>query len=638
MPAASRAFAVVLLLVVGCGPPISVHRVAPRIVTSELARSAINSSRPSLFSVGVLYRWGLIERFEKDPEGTIATLREKVTAGMGSNNTVFALAELCFKHADDSRKREYYLGAAFYAWAFLFPHGADELPEAIDPRARIAADIYNRGLTRAFASADGSHVELKSGSYPLPGGQTIAVDLPAGSLVWSNRELVDFVPVAELAVRGLGVRYRRPGIGAPLAAEMRPIDPTQYEKDYVGNGAIPVTAVLHIDDARRKLADPTIDATLQIYSAFDTRTIEVDGHPVPLEVEPSAVLAYSLSRSKVWDWELKGFLLGDLLGVERKTSLALIEPYRRGRIPVVFVHGTASSPGRWADMLNVLSNSRQLRGRFQYWFFFYETGNPIPFSAMRLRQTLTDVVHRLDPDGTDPALQQMVVVGHSQGGLLTKMTAIDSGDRLWNTASSRPLDQLNVSAATRDLLSHTMFVQPLPFVRRLVYISTPHHGSYVAAYSLSQWISSFARLPRGMLDAAADLFKGNPDAIAWDPEHPKIGSVYGMTPGSPFIEALAALPTVPGVVTHSIIPVSGDPPPDGQGDGVVKYDSAHVDGVESELVVPRSTHSVQGNPAAIEEVRRILNEHADQVCRTLDVACPRTSVQREPPSEAPDSR
>jgi hypothetical protein len=40
----------------------------------------------------------------------------------------------------------------------------------------------------------------------------------------------------------------------------------------------------------------------------------------------------------------------------------------------------------------------------------------------------------------------------------------------------------------------------------------------------------------------------------------------------------------------------------------VAYESAHIDGVESEKVV-RSPHSTQGHPETIEEVRRILREH-----------------------------
>ena len=46
-------------------------------------------------------------------------------------------------------------------------------------------------------------------------------------------------------------------------------------------------------------------------------------------------------------------------------------------------------------------------------------------------------------------------------------------------------------------------------------------------------------------------------------------------------------------------------------DGVVEYSSVHIEPVESELVVQPSSHSTQGNPKTIEEVRRILRLHAD---------------------------
>jgi hypothetical protein len=62
------------------------------------------------------------------------------------------------------------------------------------------------------------------------------------------------------------------------------------------------------------------------------------------------------------------------------------------------------------------------------------------------------------------------------------------------------------------------------------------------------------------------------------------------------------------VEVHSIIPVKGGPPADGQNDGVVAYKSAHLEGVGTELVVFNHGHSVQSSPAAIEEVRRILLE------------------------------
>ena len=65
------------------------------------------------------------------------------------------------------------------------------------------------------------------------------------------------------------------------------------------------------------------------------------------------------------------------------------------------------------------------------------------------------------------------------------------------------------------------------------------------------------------------------------------------------------------MTAHSIIAVKGEGPPwTGKNDGVVAYDSAHMEGVASELVV-RSGHSTQGEPATIEEVRRILLEHLE---------------------------
>jgi triacylglycerol esterase/lipase EstA (alpha/beta hydrolase family) len=87
-------------------------------------------------------------------------------------------------------------------------------------------------------------------------------------------------------------------------------------------------------------------------------------------------------------------------------------------------------------MLNSLENDPWLRTRFQYWFFYYDTGNPITYSADVVRTSLRLIIQQLDPDGTDAALRQMVVIGHSQGGLLAKMTAIDSGTQLWDTIAN----------------------------------------------------------------------------------------------------------------------------------------------------------------------------------------------------------
>src|SRR4029077_339369 len=126
---------------------------------------------------------------------------------------------------------------------------------------------------------------LRSGLYPLPFGQQMAVHLEPDALRWADRELVEFVPVAELRVRGLGARHRRPGIGAPLAARAIASHPDVKRQDFLGPDArTPVTALLRIPDARHRLTQPVIHGSLEVYGS-DRRTVEIDGREIRLEVE-----------------------------------------------------------------------------------------------------------------------------------------------------------------------------------------------------------------------------------------------------------------------------------------------------------------------------------------------------------------
>jgi len=98
-------------------------------------------------------------------------------------------------------------------------------------------------------------------------------------------------------------------------------------------------------------------------------------------------------------------------------------------------------------------------------------------------------------------------------------------------------------------------------------------------------------------------------------------SITNMKPNNRFIKALSAIPIVDGVVAHSIIAVQGDGPPEEGDDGVVKYSSAHIDGVVSEKIV-RSSHSTQGNPETIQEIKRILIERAKALALIHDGSDP----------------
>jgi hypothetical protein len=203
----------------------------------------------------------------------------------------------------------------------------------------------------------------------------------------------------------------------------------------------------------------------------------------------------------------------------------------------------------------------------------------------------------------------MVVLGHSQGGLLTKMTAIDSGDVFWRNLTSRPFDEVKLRKRDKELLGHVLFVKPLPFVRRVIFLATPHRGSYLAGPQIVRRLAQrLVRLPSDVVRLGVDLATLNPTGALASGRMST--SIDNMSPGHPFIRTLAGIPVSPGVTAHSIISVDDDEPLDQAGDGVVKYESAHIEGVESELIVKSPHSGMQAAPATVEEVRRILLEHS----------------------------
>jgi pimeloyl-ACP methyl ester carboxylesterase len=598
------------LVLAACAGPVGTIRVDPKVVLRDLGRSAITTGEPSLPTRNVLYEYGLFEAFGERPEAAIAELHRTMVASGGNEKLLFALAELSFLRGQAASNTDHYLASAVYAYAFLFPESTGGVaPGRFDPRLRIAADLYNWALTAAFASQDGSEVVPRGGRFALPFGR-IEVAFDPAALRAADRELYKFIAIGELEVHGLAMRYRWSGLGAPLAASTKPIDASKPGRDMVAPRLqVPVTALLRISEARRALVQgESLAGKLELHLAWDAESVSIAGERVPLEIEPTAALALSFTGVPVMEIEMFGFL-GRLTGRwADRPPLVSTTPYRPGLIPVVFVHGTASSVVRWAEMYNRLLADPEIRGRYQFWFFQYDSGQPIALSSLHLRDALVSAIARLDPQGQDPALRRMVLIGHSQGGLLVKMQVIDSGDRIWNAASREPLDQLVLSDKTRDLLRRGLFVEPLPEVSRVVFICTPQRGSFVAGRNIiANLVRRLLTLPFALTGVAADIAR-NPHAAASVGGLAIPSAVDNMSPRNHFIRALQEIPVAPSVTVNSIIAVETDGPVEQANDGVVAYSSAHIEPVESELVV-RSSHSTQGNPHTIEEVRRILRLH-----------------------------
>jgi hypothetical protein len=223
-PASGRTGMVWILALLGlaaCAPPIQVVRVENPVAYRSMTQNALSNEQASEWSRNTVNQLGLLDRFDDQPEEALAELRKNVTNGRGGNNELFALAEFSLLYAQSTGKRPYHLAAAVYAYAFLFPKRTEDSPGPLEPRTRLAADIYIRAITTAFASPDGRTVVLTPGRYSLPFG-AIEVTVDPAQLYWGDRQLVDLTPVAELEVLGMRNRHRIPGLGAALSARAIP--------------------------------------------------------------------------------------------------------------------------------------------------------------------------------------------------------------------------------------------------------------------------------------------------------------------------------------------------------------------------------------------------------------------------------
>ena len=610
-PERIRAIALILVLVVlsGCAGPIGVTRLSPQDSYRLSTENALGEGQMSDSTKTVLQRYNLLENLNADPLQTILALHD-IGKSDDRRDILFALSELNYLQAvktlagynPESRReaaREMFLQSAVYAYFYLLGDGREPPPTAYDIRFRTACDFYNRSLWQAFPSAEDNGLILSGGDRNLPAGK-LPLQIRTDSLAWEFENFEGFFPADAYAIRGFTVRNRTPGLGLPL------IGLTRKSTESPNGGALPLTAVLRLSGSVQDYQQGRSQAILELYSALDDAEVEINGRTVPLETDITTPLAYKLDEAKAWNVGVRRFLTGGGVPVR----VLLIQPYEPGRIPVVFVHGTASSPVWWAEMLNSLRADPQIRKHFQFWFYQYNSSNLVALSAAELRESLVGMVDRLDPQHKDPALQNMVVIGHSQGGLLTRMTAVDPGDSLWKAFSDQDMDEMDLDPKIKEFSRRLLFFQSLPFVKRVVFISTPHRGSYLTKDWVRGLVRKVIRLPVDMVINSKE-FLATLDTKLKLPSSLKGGiptSIDGMSSENPLLKALVSLPLRQGIVGHSIIAVKPGMDIATGNDGVVEYKSAHIDGVESEFVV-RAEHSCQGHPYTIEEVRRILLKH-----------------------------
>lgn len=577
----------------------------PRDIYGQISVSALRADECSHFSLDVLNRFDLVDAYGKDP-GPVLTSLHKEAVRDYRTDTVFALAELSYLAGMRARSqgpgasRPLFFASVFYAYQYLFGSEGLAPPSEHDRRFRLACDLYNSALAEALTEVDGA-MRIASGRVVTNIGR-FGFDLDTTNFQQDLEETDRFVSADRIMVRGFSRRNRDAGLGAPVIAVQKKPEGTPAFR------SSPATVFLRFSFSLQDLGKGDGQATLELYSAFENTQIKLGSKYVPLERDTTAQLAYQIDQPYVQSLGIQEFLFGTSF---IKTGIFPLQPHDPNKIPLVLVHGTFSSPVAWGEMVNTLHADPVIAQKYQIWNFFYDSGKRIGISSHELRDALSRKMRDLDPEGVNPALQRMVVIGHSQGGLLTKMTATDTGDAFVRMATGKPLAELELSEQDRAEVEKEAVFTHLPFVSRVIFISTPHRGSFLSQNWVRTLVHKVLTLPKDVLQSTARLM----DAVTrLGVSEETVGEMVGtssldvMSPRNPVLQTLADIPLAPGVKGHSIIAIDGDEtPPDGD-DGVVMYTSAHVDYVESEFLV-RHGHSCQSHPLVIEEVRRILLEH-----------------------------
>ena len=230
-----------------------------------------------------------------------------------------------------------------------------------------------------------------------------------------------------------------------------------------------------------------------------------------------------------------------------------------------------------------------------------------------MRSDLHELRQTLDPARQYPVLDNIVLVGHSMGGLVSRMQTIESGDEFWKILSDKPFESIKGDEAELQRIAAALYFHPNPSIKRVVTIGTPHRGSDYAN-DATRWIGrTFIKLPKSITDIGNSIIRQNPDTFRNTDLLTTNTSIDSLSPESPIFPTMLRAPRAPWVKYHNIVGVveksnwiSGSSTPS---DGIVGVESAMMDDVASEIMVDSKHQEIHLKPRAILEVRRVLVEH-----------------------------
>jgi pimeloyl-ACP methyl ester carboxylesterase len=496
-----------------------------------------------------------------------------------------------------------YFRAANLAWRSI----GEEMPGPPSARERRCYGESVAGLL--FAAQRFGRLDPARGLTIREGDRSTVVPALHHGFAWTAADFQRLVPPPTRHEPLLTRRYGWLGLGVPLVVERRRNDGDPIETRFFPEKSFfAATALLRFRAPMQSPDEPlgtASEAVLEFNNPLRICSTGAAEGSLPLAADLSAPLALTLEEAP------RSYFAGFIEpgGATTTARLNLLEPYQRGKVPVVLIHGLFSDPQSWADLVNDLRAAPGFAERFQLWVFRYPTGQGFLQSAAALRTELRAAVEELDPGHGDPALHRIVLVGHSMGGLIAKLQVTHSDELIWNRLANRPLEDLTTTESTRAVLAETCYFDPSPDVARVIFIASPHSGSLPSSELIGQGAALLVEPSPQQASLHEQLIRENPNTFSPFVARRFPTSIDMLAPRSPLLEAMRQMLLRPGLALHSVIGVSHPVSLDGPSDGVVSVHSAAHPGCRSVLAVNAPHAKVHRMLQTSAEVLRILECH-----------------------------
>jgi pimeloyl-ACP methyl ester carboxylesterase len=481
---------------------------------------------------------------------------------------------------------------------------ANEIPR-VSKEADLSAEepirIYNRAAADLAAELPGL-TKASNGRQSLTAqdrltGETYRIRLsPSGRGEFSSTYFQEILDTRKLKARRGEPIVAVSGVGGTLVGVHRSVPPGSPSPRLEPAKGYRVPATSIVDFSRPSNAAP-IDAHLHLIDPRRRDSVEIGGKRLPLAANFSAPLLAYGRVNELW-LGLINMIRGQ--NTRNTPGLVLPEPYDPNRTPVIFVHGLLSSKFIWRRTALALLQDPEIRRRYQFWAFSYATGNPISYSALRLREDLAFAQKQFGLN------QGIILIGHSMGGILSRMQVTNSSRTIWDEVFGPRAQELYSQGPADSRARQALIFPANPAVKKVIFIATPHRGSSLAAGGIGAAIAIWLiRLPLNLLYEIPETIVDALDPSSQGNRRSAIipTSIQGLSPSSPLLRALDRLPIQ--APHYSIIGDRGRGDTPNSSDGVVPYWSSHLASAESEKIVPTG-HEPMADPGAVAEIRRIL--------------------------------